>query len=157
MRAKMGAYCGIVCVMVSITAAGAGPLPGTREALAEIETGAVQATMCAADRRIGSRREISRFQILPNVWHQYSRSRLYQDPETAWSVAARILEDRARDFRTATGRDWDAVDLYIMWNAPGQYRRAKWDRSKVSRVVMERASRFANLMEARTQLAAVSR
>ena len=39
-----------------------------------------------------------------------------------------------------------------MWNAPGQYRRAKWDRRKVSRVVMERAKRFANLMEERSRV-----
>ena len=120
---------------------------GVREALGHFETGATQPTACAADRRIGSRNEVSRFQILPSVWRQYTKSRDYYNPEVAWNVTSKILADREKWFRNATGRHWDAIDLYIMWNAPGEYQRAKWDRARVSRVVMQRAKRFANIFE----------
>ncbi len=122
-------------------------LPGTREALAEFETGAKQPTRCAGDYAVGSAKEISRFQILPSIWREYSGAPNYHNPSAAWAVTQRILRDREADFRRATGRHWDAVDLYLMWNAPGVYRRAGWDRSKVSRVVLERARRFEGLMQ----------
>ena len=125
--------------------------PGLREALGEFETGATKPTLCAADRAVGSRQEISRFQILPGVWRQYSNSRNYHDPDTAWEVAARILSDRHKWFRAATGRDWDYIDIYVMWNAPGQYRRVKWNRARISPVVLERAERFSNLMRERSR------
>ena len=153
MRLKPGrSYCGIVIVVLGINCACAGPPHGIREALAEFETGALTSTPCAADRIVGSRNEISRFQILPVVWRQYSSSRHYEDPETAWNVANRILNEREQAFREATKRDWDAVDIYLMWNAPGVYRRANWNRAKVSRAVLERAQRFANLMQTRAPL-----
>ncbi len=126
--------------------------PGTREALAEFETGAKRATRCAGDYAIGSAKEISRFQILPSVWREYSGPPNYHNPNAAWAVTQKILRDREADFRRATGRQWDAVDLYLMWNAPGVYRRAKWERSKVSRVVLERAERFASLMQERQRM-----
>jgi hypothetical protein len=118
-----------------------------REALGHFESGASTPAACAADRLVGSKREISRFQILPSVWRQYSQSKSHQNPDVAWSVAEQILRDREQQFRRATGRQWDAIDLYIMWNAPGTYRRAKWNRSKVPRIVLDRAQRFANLID----------
>lgn len=151
-RRSARGYCGILCVALGINAAcGSAPL-GLREALAEFETGATTPKLCAADRVVGSRKEISRFQILPAVWGQHSSSRNYRDPETAWNVAQKVLREREQAFRRATGRDWDYVDIYVMWNAPGEYRRAKWNRARVSRVVMERAHRFANLMQDRARL-----
>lgn len=125
--------------------------PGTREALAQFETGATQPTACAGDLAVGSHKEISRFQILPAVWREYSRADNFHDPNAAWLVTKKILQDREVEFRRATGREWDAVDLYVMWNAPGVYRRAHWDRAKVSRVVLERAKRFANIMQQRAR------
>jgi hypothetical protein len=142
----------ILCVTLGIGSAGASTPLGLREALAEFETGATRSTPCAGDRFVGSHKEISRFQILPSVWQQYSTSRNFRDPQTAWTVAAKILRDREQDFRRATQRDWNYVDIYLLWNAPGQYQRANWDRRKVSRVVRERAQRFANLMEDRTRV-----
>jgi hypothetical protein len=121
-----------------------------RQALAEFETGATCPGVCSGDYAVGSRKEISRFQILPSVWRDYSRSRAYQDPDTSWQVASEILRDREEDFRQSTGREWDFVDIYLMWNAPGQYRRAKWNRDRVSSVVRARAERFANLLEKRS-------
>lgn len=125
-----------------------------REALGHFETGASTPIRCAADAKIGTRKEVSRFQILPHVWKSYSASREFQNPNVAWVVAEKILADRQAQFRRATGRNWEPVDLYIMWNAPGVYEKAKWDRSRVSPVVMERAQRFSNLMERKEQLLA---
>lgn len=121
--------------------------PGLREALAEFETGATQPVRCKEDDLVGARQEISRFQILPAVWQQYSPSGDHRDPDTAWSVAKRILDEREQTFRRATGREWDPVDIYLMWNAPGAYRQAEWNRTRLSRTLLERAQRFANLME----------
>jgi hypothetical protein len=135
-----------------------GDLPvGLREALAEFETGATTRGQCPADRLVGKQNEISRYQILPSVWRQFSGARNYHDPEIAWSVAARILQERERWFRDGTGRPWDYFDIYVMWNAPGQYRRAGWERARLSRVITERAERFANLMEVRARTYADSR
>ena len=103
-----------MCAAFGINLAAGSAPPGIREALAEFETGATRPTYCAADRVVGTRNEISRFQILPIVWHQYSSSRNYHDPETAWTVTARILREREQWFRNATGREWDYVDIYVM-------------------------------------------
>ena len=148
-----------ICGFITVNAA---PLPaGTREALAEFETGAKRPTRCAGDYAIGSAKEISRFQILPSVWREYSGPADYHNPNAAWTVTRKILMDREAEFRQATGRQWEPFDLYLMWNAPGVYRRAGWDRSKISRVVFERAKRFESLMQAhqrrRMEVAAQSR
>jgi len=123
-----------------------------RDALGQFESGATKPDRCSADGMVGTRREISRFQILPAVWQKYSASREYRDPAVAWTVAEKILGERHAWFQQATGRDWDAIDLYVMWNAPGEYQRARWNRARVSRVVLERAERFANLLAADERL-----
>jgi hypothetical protein len=136
---------------LSLSSAFAATLPAAsfREVLAEFETGAMTPVVCEGDHKIGRNKEISRFQILPAIWQQYSRSRDYRNPSVAWSVAERILCDRLGWFRQATGRDWDHVDLYLMWNAPGAYALAKFDRRLLPRTLRERAERFANLAAAR--------
>ena len=143
---------GVLLSLCGLTLVHAAALPpGTREALAEFETGATRAGRCAGDRAVGSRQEISRFQILPAIWREYSHATNYQSPDAAWAVAEKILRDREVIFRRATGREWDAVDLYLMWNAPGAYQRAHWDRAKVSRAVRDRAHRYANLWQSRAR------
>jgi len=149
--------CCLVLAMSALHCARAATAPGWREALGEFETGATRPTICTADYAIGRHQEVSRFQIRPEVWRQYSTSRDYHDPDVAWAIASKILSERAADFRDATGRDGDGVDLYLMWNAPGQYRRANWDRSKVSAVVLTRAQRFANLLAVRSRVYAVQK
>ena len=143
----------IGCLTLSSVLAGALPAASLREVLAEFETGAMTAAACAGDHKIGRNKEVSRFQILPSVWHQYARSPDYRNPAAAWSVAERILSDRLEWFRRATGRDCDHVDLYLMWNAPGAYARARYDRRLMPRAVLERAERFANLAAARIAVA----
>ena len=56
---------------------------GTREVLAEFETGTTRAAPCAGDLAVGSHQEISRFQILPAVWREYSSAGNYQNPDAA--------------------------------------------------------------------------
>ena len=127
----------------------AGAPPGLREALAEFETGTTSSAVSEGDYAIGRHKEVSRFQIRPEIWDDYSESRKYHDPDTAWEVALKILKEREEAFRKATNREWDPVDIYLMWNAPGAYQRANWDRQKLSAVVRTRAQRFANLMQER--------
>lgn len=134
------------CVLVMAAGSHCGAMD-LREALGHFESGATTPKRSAADGKIGSRREVSRFQILPSLWREYGRGADYRDPEAAWKVAEKILAERYAWFKNATGREWDAVDLYLMWNAPGAYQKAKWDRKRVSAVVRDRAERFANLME----------
>ena len=116
-----------------------------REVLAEFETGTTSSAFCAGDQMIGRSKEVSRFQILPGVWRQYSKSRDYANPATAWAIAERVLQDRRETFRRSTGRDWNHRELYLMWNAPGAFARANFNPRKVPRIVRERAERFSNL------------
>jgi hypothetical protein len=102
---------------------------------------------CAADKKIGRSGEVSRFQILPVVWRQYSRSRDYSNPDVAWAVMQRIIADRAQWFRSSAGREPGNFDLYLMWNAPGHYAKTGFRREHVRPVVRDRAERFSNLVE----------
>src|SRR5260221_3092746 len=118
-----------------------------RESLAEFETGTTSSAFCAGDQMIGRSKEVSRFQIMPEVWRHYSKSRDYTNPSIAWEIAERVLQDRQETFRRVTGRNWNYLELYLMWNAPGAFARASFNPGKVSRIIRERAERFANLAE----------
>jgi hypothetical protein len=120
-----------------------------RHSLAMFESGATGVTRSAADLKRGGSGEVSRFQILPEVWHQYSRSRDYDNPEVAWQVAQRILDDRVRRFRAATSREPNAQELYLLWNKPGSFEAAGFTVSKVKPAYRARAERFANLHNSR--------
>jgi hypothetical protein len=114
---------------------------------ARIESGLIHLKPCAADQKRGTRGEVSRFQILPAIWRRYSPDRDYANPNSARDVAKKILIDRDRWFREATGHNPSAFDLYVMWNAPGQYEKAGFVRHRLTHPVSERAQRFANLVE----------
>jgi len=135
-------------LLLAVTPLQAGPsVLAVKRALGEIETGASQPGPSAADRVRGSHQEVSRYQILPKVWAQYSDSRDYTNPACAWPVAYRILTDRAEWFRHAVGRVPCPFDLYVLWNAPAHYRQTGFDRHRVRPVIAERALRFAALVE----------
>src|SRR5438552_444206 len=96
---------GILLSLAGLTLLSAAPLPsGTRETLAEFESGATRPTRCAGDLAVGSHKEISRFQILPSVWREYSGGPDFQNPNAAWAITEKILLDREAEFRRATGR-----------------------------------------------------
>lgn len=119
-----------------------------REALAMFESGAMDHRRGAADRLRGRSGEVSRYQIMPAVWRQYSRSIRYDDPAVAWSVAERILRDRIAWFRKTTGREANALEVYLLWNKPGHFHAAQFDPGRVKTLFRKRAQRFANLFEA---------
>ena len=117
-------------------------------ALAMFETGAVDPRQCAADRRRGASGEVSRYQIMPAVWRQYSRSTQYDNPVVAWSVAERILTDRTNWFQQNTRRQPTPVELYLLWNKPGHFSASRFEVNRVRTLFRKRAERFANLVGA---------
>ena len=137
-------WCGWLLLAGSL---GAAPAPtAVRWALGQIETGASHENRSPADEIRGRNHEVSRYQILPKVWRQYTRAADFTDPSLAWSVAQRILNDRSAHFRSAAGREADAFDLYVLWNAPGQYANTGFDRARLHGAVAKRAQRFADLV-----------
>ena len=130
--------------MVIASACNAAALP-LRESLGMFESGATLPQRCAADKMRGAHGEVSRFQIMPSVWRQYSPSQDYDNPEVAWDVAQRVLQARTRWFHSANGREPDAAELYLMWNKPGHFEAAGFDVKRVKTLFKQRAQRFANL------------
>ena len=125
-------------------------------ALAQVETGATQEGPCVADHFRGKHREVSRYQVLPALWHRRTSSTDYANPTLAWQITEGILAERVRWFQTATGREPVAFDLYVMWNAPGHYHAVGFQVPRLSRVVADRARRFANLVDAANKRAPAS-
>ena len=121
------------------------------ESGARIEAGLIQFKPCAADLKRGSKGEVSRFQILPAIWRDYSDSRDYKNPYVAREVARKILIDRDKWFRSSTGQPPTNFDLYVMWNAPGHYSKVGFSRKRLHAEVREKAQRFANLVESSVQ------
>ena len=98
------------------------------------------------DRAVGSAGEISRFQIKKNIWSAHSSSPNYCDQNEAWRIAEKVLTARIEDYHRHTGQLPAAFDIYVLWNAPGQFQRVGYQKKRISRVVAERAERFANLV-----------
>ena len=124
----LGAVLALPCVALPI-----------RQALGMIESG-------NDDHAVGSAGEISRYQIKKDIWRTYSFSAEFWDEKEAWRIADKVLTARAEEFRRCTGRAPAAFDIYVLWNAPGQFRSVGYQPQLISRVVAERAMRFANLV-----------
>ncbi len=116
-----------------------------RDSLAMFESGATVAERSEADLMRGGSGEISRFQIMPDVWRAYSPSSEYANPEVAWTVARKILDDRMRHFQQITSRPPNAVEVYLLWNKPGHFESAGFDLNSVKKTYRARAERFGNL------------
>ena len=112
-----------------------------RLALAAIETGHAS----NPDFARGSSGEVSRYQIMPQVWKAYSESRQYSNPELAWAVARQILIERSHDFSKEAGREPTPFDLYVLWNKPELYAKAGHVPRKLPKRLQARAGRFENL------------
>ena len=112
-----------------------------RYALGMIETG-------NDDHEIGGLGEVSRYQIMPSVWHYYSRSRRYHDPEVSTQVAQQhwtVLHDF---FRQQAHREPSDFDMYVLWNTHyGYYADKGFNPARLGREVRSRAQRFVNLVE----------
>ena|ERR1041385_978159 len=99
------------------------------------------------DRGIGRAGEVSRYQILPNVWKSYSESREYQNSDVSLLVARRHWSYLTNYFRDNARREPTPFDMYVMWNTRfGYYARNGFDPDRVSPAVRERAQRFVNLV-----------
>ena len=86
------------------------------------------------DGAVGSRGEISRFQIRPVFWPGGNP----HDSSAALAAARAIMRPRLAEFEKTHGRAPDDFEFYVLWNAP-------WEVDHPSRAVAERARRFANL------------
>jgi hypothetical protein len=100
------------------------------------------------DRAVGRAGELSRYQIMPAVWNQYSGSRRHQDVNVSTDVAQRHWAWLHQYFKTKTGRPPTEFDMYVLWNTRLVYYSEKgFDPARLQAVVRDRAQRFANLAE----------
>lgn len=88
------------------------------------------------DDAVGAMGEISRFQIRRDLWPGGNP----EDYSKALVAARDLMQPRLRLFRAKHRRDATDYEFYILWNAP-------WEVDHPSPVVMERARRFANLVQ----------
>lgn len=93
------------------------------------------------DRMIGRAGEISRYQILKAEWRTVTNSARWTDPQVARAVTQQLIDRRVNQFRSKHHRDPSDFEFYVLWNAPAQV----LVRDQISKVVAERAHRYANL------------
>jgi len=89
----------------------------------------------------GKAGELSRFQIRRDVWTNITSQPISMatQPKAAEAVARTIAGKRCQAFEIQQHRSPTDLEFYILWNAPSQI-------GKPSRVVLERARRFSNLV-----------
>jgi len=88
------------------------------------------------DQAIGSRGEVSRYQIRPFLWPG-------GDPvnsHVALEAAQKIMQPRVNKFQAAHHRAPTDFEFYVLWNAPQEV-------NHPCHAVAERADRFANLVQ----------
>ena len=109
------------------------------EALSLIESG-------NNDAAVGSLGEVSRYQIKPRIWREYSASRSWRDSRISSQVAENYLKSLEETFLKRAGRAPTDFDLYVLWNAgPAYYAKLGFSAARVHPVVRERAQRYVNL------------
>jgi hypothetical protein len=109
-------------------------------ALGMIETG-------NDDRGVGLAGEISRYQIHPTVWKNYSDSRQYQNPDVAHLVARQHWNYLTNYFREKANREPTDFDMYVLWNTRfGFYARRHFNPRRLPLTLSDRARRFVNLV-----------
>jgi len=129
----------ILLLVLSVAQARAGL--SRLEALGMIETG-------NNDAAVGEAGEVSRYQIKPWIWRQYSQSEVYQNHHLSSEVAEKYLAALEQLFRDRTGREPDDFDLYVLWNAgPTYYARVGFKQSRVHPIIRDRARRYVNLRQ----------
>lgn len=141
-----------ILLMVLLSVANARAEVSRLDALSQIETG-------DDDRAVGGAGEVSRYQIKPWIWRQYSDSQAYFNRRISTQVAERHLAGLAEIFRKRTRREPADFDLYVLWNAgPTYYARIGFAKSRVHPIIRERARRYVNLRQAlEARLAQVTR
>lgn len=112
-----------------------------RYALGMIETG-------NRDHKIGGAGEVSRYQIMPAVWKQYSDSKSYQDPDTSLEIAQQHWTANYDRFKQQAHRTPTDFDMYVLWNTRyGYYARHGFQPANLNPVVRDNAQRFVNLVQ----------
>src|SRR5688572_24610538 len=135
MKPVMWKQIGILMLSLASAQAGLSKL----EAISMIET-------ADRDSAVGKAGERSRYQIMPKVWHSYTSSRDYRNPQLARAVAERHLAMLEQSFQKATGREPSDFDRYVLWNGgPTYYAKIGFDAKRVHPVIRERAERYVNL------------
>lgn len=132
----------LLLAVCSLTTARADAL---KYSLGLFESGANTFAISTADYKRGGSGEVSRYQIMPDVWKEYSSSSAYRNPDVAWRVAEKVLNERVAYFVRRVGRNPDATELYLLWNKPGHFEAAGFKLARVSAHYRNRAQRFANL------------
>jgi len=88
------------------------------------------------DYAVGQRGEVSRYQILPNLWPGGNP----QNHQEALAAAKEIMHVRLAKFEKNHGRAATDFEFYVLWNAP-------WKADHPSKAVSDRAQRFLNLVQ----------
>jgi hypothetical protein len=100
------------------------------------------------DEAVGSAGEVSRYQMMPNVWHNYSSSRAYDNPRVARSVAEKHLNWLTEQFTKVRGVPPTERDIVVMWKSGfSGYKAKQFNFNLVSALSRDRAERFLNLRE----------
>lgn len=127
----------LVLLMLSVVSASAGY--SKLDALSLIESG-------NNDAAVGSLGEVSRYQIRPHIWREYSASRSWRDCRVSAQVAENHLKSLEDTFVRRAGRAPTDFDTYVLWNAgPAYYAKVGFSPKRVHPVIRERAQRFVNL------------
>lgn len=103
------------------------------------------------DHAIGKKGEISRYQILPRVWREYSKLKNYRNSSISRNIAKKIMSDREILFRKITGRIPNHKEWYLLWNAPSIFRRSDYKFHITRSILKGRAERFSNVVESTRQ------
>jgi hypothetical protein len=132
----------LVFVLAGICSAGAAM--DRWAALSQIESG-------DDDKAVGRKGEISRYQILPDVWASFAPEKAdWESRKDALAVAKKAMKKRCADFEKNFRRAPTDFEFYVLWNAPAQIERP-------GNAVTERAKRFCNLLGKNEDLAAKPR
>jgi len=111
------------------------------EAISMIETG-------DNDSVRGRAGEVSRYQLMPRVWREYTNSTAYENSQVSAVVAQQHLDYLEGWFRQQAGRPPSEFEIYVLWNAgPTYYSRKHFSVAAVHPSIRERAERFVNLRE----------
>ena len=112
-----------------------------RMALGMIETG-------NRDDEIGGAGEVSRYQIMPSVWRQYSQSQNYRNPDVSLAVAQKHWARLYAGFVKQAHRQPDDFDMYVLWNTHyGYYASKGFNPDRLCSAVRDRAQRYVNLVQ----------
>lgn len=101
--------------------------------LGQIESG-------ANDLAVGKCGEVSRYQIQPIIWRQWTSIEDAKDEKTSTEIAGWIWQSRINSFCNTEHRAPTLQEVYLLWHRPGRVLNPK-------PLEFERAERFKNLVE----------